>query len=149
MKMRTPSPCSASQQLDDVLLGFQVVEEQANALQILQRLDVPDEVGHAAHDQCATVLGASRPCRHSGGDDALRQLVDLSAALLALLLQVDARFGQGAAAEMRVQVVGASTSADVGSPRAISMMRFLHPAVLRRPERPAHGSARCGRTPHV
>ena len=56
MKMRTPSACSARPSRSTTLaLGLQIVEQEPHALEILQRIEVVEQIGLAAHDQLALV----------------------------------------------------------------------------------------------
>ena len=90
MKMRTPSAFSDSpEQLHEVALALEIVEQVADALQVLLRGEVLQEVGLAAHDEALAVVERARPFGEPGLDDLLRQLVELGAGALQLLL--DAR----------------------------------------------------------
>ena len=81
MKMRTPSACSArpSRSMTPRLV-FEIVEQQAHALEVLERMQIVEQIGLAAHDQLALVALAARPAREPGRDDALGQLIELGLA---------------------------------------------------------------------
>ncbi len=52
MKMRTPSPASAAaEQLDQLALRLDIVEQQADALEILGGAHILEQIGLAADDQ--------------------------------------------------------------------------------------------------
>ncbi len=61
MKMRTPSAVSArpSRSITPRLV-FEIVEQRADAFEILQRVQVFEQVGLAAHDQLAVLASRRR-----------------------------------------------------------------------------------------
>ena len=78
MKMRTPSARSARPSRSITSrLRLEIVEQEPYALEILERLEVLEQVGLAAHDQLALVGLAAGPAGEPGGDRPLRQLVEL------------------------------------------------------------------------
>ena len=81
MKMRTPSAAlGAAEQVDHPALGFERVEQRAHPFQIVERVQVLEQIGVAAHDQLALLALAARPAREPGGDDLLRELIELGLA---------------------------------------------------------------------
>ncbi len=94
--MRAPSALlGAAEQIDDAALGLELVEQQAHALEILDRLEVLEQMRGAAHDQLALVALAARPAREPGRDDLLGERVELRLLRFERLLQLDLRFQRG------------------------------------------------------
>ena len=60
------------QEFDHVLLGLEVVEQQADALEILHRAQVVEEVGLAAHDELAGVGRADGDGEAGNPDEGAR-----------------------------------------------------------------------------
>ena len=107
MKICTPSPRSASpQQLHEIALGLEIVEQLADARQVLQSVDVLEQVGLAAHDQALLLAECTRPGGKPSLDNFLRQLVELG--LCGGKLGLDARLGlaERQAADAGIEVVG-------------------------------------------
>ena len=71
------APLGEAQQLHQVALGLEVGEQLADALQVLQPVDVLEQVGLAAHDQALLVAERTRPGGEPRLDDLLGQLVEL------------------------------------------------------------------------
>ena len=94
MKMRTPWPARPAQQIDDFAPGFEVVEQEAHALEVGERLEVFEQMRLAAHDQLAFVAFAAGPAGETGGNDLLRQLVELGLTLLQPLLDFGPDLGK-------------------------------------------------------
>src|SRR5262249_47844772 len=69
----------ATEQVGHPALGLEVVEQQAHALEVLQRLEVVEQVGVAAHDQPALRALAARPAGEPGRHDLLGGHVELVA----------------------------------------------------------------------
>ena len=94
MKMRMPSAFSARPSRSATrALGLEIVEQQAHALEVLQRVQVVEQVGLAAHDQLALLALAARPARKARRHDALGELIELGLARLERALELDARLG--------------------------------------------------------
>ena len=56
MKMRTPSArLGPAQQIDHAALGFEIVEQQPHPLEIVERVQILQQIGVAAHDQLPLV----------------------------------------------------------------------------------------------
>src|SRR5690606_24846363 len=84
------------EQADEGILRFQEREELADALQILQRVHVLQELRLTAQNQGTTAAGlAARPAREAALDHARGELVELRALLLQLLQDVAVRLFQG------------------------------------------------------
>ena len=66
-----------AQQLDQVALGLEVGEQLADALEVLEAVDVLQQIGLAAHDQALVVAERAGPGGKSRLDHLLGQLVEL------------------------------------------------------------------------
>ena len=99
------------------LLRLQIVEEEPDALQVLRRLHVLEQVGHAADDQRARLAAAPDQVARPAAITLLGQPSSSRAALVALPLELAARLGKRAAAEMRVEIVRRLDQRRVGRPR--------------------------------
>ena len=100
MKMRTPSPPSArGEEVDHVGLGLEIGEEQADALEILGRAEVLEEVGLAAYDQLpgirGTATGVASPASTSRGGQRVELALHLLARVCDLPLELGRRSGPG------------------------------------------------------
>ena len=82
MKIRTPSARSArpSRSITPRLVS-RSSNSEPHALEILQRMQIFEQIGVAAHDQLPVVVVAAGPARDAGRDHLLRQLIELGAAL--------------------------------------------------------------------
>ena len=100
MKIRTPSARSARpKQIDHAALGLEIVEQQPDALEILQRMQIFQQIGVTAHDQLAVFAFAAGPAREPGRDHLLRQLIEFGAVLRQRGFEFEPRFGQRSARE--------------------------------------------------
>ena len=94
----------AIEDVDHVLLRFEVVEQQADALQILGRLEVAQKIRLSAHDELRLPL-AFRP----GGEPSVHQLgrefVELLLGGASGRLDVELHLREGAPSNARVEIV--------------------------------------------
>ena len=147
MKMRTPSPrLGAVEQVDHVLLGLEIGEQQPDALEVLERREVLEQVGLAAHDQLALAALQARPAREPGVDQPLGEVVEFRLGGAALGLDLGPRLGQRAAADAGVEVVaGFDQRRGRQAPAGSAMTRFsTEPSSP--PGSPARARARGART---
>src|SRR5215831_9551676 len=100
------SALGQAQELDEVALGLEVGKELANALQVLQAVDVFEQVGLAANDQALLLIERARPRGDAGLDHLLRQPVELGLGGGELSLDGDPRLVQGQATDVGVEVIG-------------------------------------------
>lgn len=69
IKIRTLAALGAPEQIDHAALGLEVVEQRFDALQIVERMQILEQIGMAAHDQLPILVLAAGPARDSGRDD--------------------------------------------------------------------------------
>ena len=86
---------------------FDILEEPADAFEILEGGRILDEIGLAAHDQHLVVgIGAARPGGDAGLDDAGGNIVELALEALQIIAHEALHFAQGLALETRRQIIG-------------------------------------------
>ena len=98
-------PLGQAKQLDQVGLGVEVFEQEADALQILHDSDIFKKVRAPAHDQALAVGALARPGGQTFGNDAGGQLVKLRAPFLDLLLDTGTGLRQGEPGNACVDIV--------------------------------------------
>ena len=106
--MRTPSPASAmAEEADQLALGFEVVEEQADAFEILERGHVVEKVGAAADDQRLGMARGRRPPRRRGRPRPAALVSRSSSArdFVLAAFHLGPRLGERPAADVGVEVV--------------------------------------------
>src|SRR5262249_58583238 len=87
-------------------VGFEVVEKQADALQVLQRAQILEQVGVTAHDEPPLVLLSARPAGEPGCHDLLRELVELRLAPHEGDLEIGLGLGKRASPDACVEEIG-------------------------------------------
>ena len=125
--MRTPSArFGKPEQLDQIALGLEVVEQLADALEVVHGRDVLQQVGLAAHDQALAIVRASRTIRPSPASMTFCVSSSSSASAVASCFSMCALASvNGEAADVRIEIVGGLGQRWTAAARpAASMMRF-------------------------
>src|SRR5262249_60892109 len=91
--------------LGDLALGLEIVEQETHALEVLERLEIVEQVGVAAHDQLAVGALAAGPAGEPGLDEAMGERVELGAARVQRLLDLDLGLAERAAADARIEEI--------------------------------------------
>ena len=94
-----------TQELDQLALRFQVVEELADPLEIVDRHQVLEQIGLTAHQQAAVLVLRAGPGGEAGGNDLLRQCVQLGLGLGKVGLDTGLGLADGQAAHVMIDVV--------------------------------------------
>src|SRR4029450_6586383 len=89
----------------DAALGLEVIEQEADALEVLDRLEILQQMRGAAHDQLALVAFAARPAAEPGRDDLLGERIELRLLGYDRLFKLDLGFRKRAAAHMGVEEI--------------------------------------------
>ncbi len=64
------------QKIDDFLLGFEIGEEKPNALEVVERRQIFQKIGLAAHDELVALAGHIDPAREPRLDETRGQFAE-------------------------------------------------------------------------